>query len=187
MKNLKRIRYYTMNSWNLSTAPAYNLKVYNVIDNDLQNKVYELMESDYFYDDINWMIEEFDREFNYEWQAGFNGRSGGYLVLYSGGRKLSEHKSICTDCGQRNFKSVEENGNTCGACGEDSRVDREMFTVYSQPGLEIADEDVPADVKKAFRRLALDIVRDTEYKAKHYVVEEEEYQITKTRKVLVEA
>ena len=76
MKNLKRIRYYTMNSWNLTMAPAYNLKVHTVIDSDLQNKVYELMDTEYFYDDINMMIEDFAIEFDYKWQAGFNGRSG---------------------------------------------------------------------------------------------------------------
>lgn len=35
MKTLKRTRYYTMNSWNLSTSIAYNLKVYKVIDNEV--------------------------------------------------------------------------------------------------------------------------------------------------------
>lgn len=176
-----------MNSWNRSEAPAYNLKIYNVIDNDLQNKVYEMMESDEFYDDINWRIRDFEEEFNYEWQAGFNGRSGGYLVLYRGGRELSDHKSICTDCGQRNFKSVEESGNKCGRCGEPSRIDKKMYTVYSNPGMSIEDDEVPVDVKKAFRKLAVDIVKDTEYKAKNFIVEEEEYQVTHTRKVLREA
>jgi hypothetical protein len=76
-----------MNSWNLSKAPAYNLKVYNVIDNKLQNKVFELMDTENFYDDINLLIADFDRENGYLWQAGFNGRSGGYLVLYKGGKR----------------------------------------------------------------------------------------------------
>ena len=167
-------------------APAYNLKVHTVIDSDLQNKVYELMDTEYFYDDINMMIEDFAIEFDYKWQAGFNGRSSGYLVLYRGGRKLSEYKSVCTSCGQRNYKSVSENGSKCGVCGQDTRVDREMFQVFAQPGLGIDDNDVPSDVKKAFRKLAIDIVKDTEYKARNFVVEEEEYQITKTRKILVE-
>ena len=86
MKTLKRIRYNTMNSWNLSTAPAYNLKIYNVIDNNLQDKVYEIMECQELWDDINWLIGEFDAENEHVWQAGFNGRSGGYLVLYKGGK-----------------------------------------------------------------------------------------------------
>lgn len=138
MKTLKRIRYYTMNSWNLSTSIAYNLKVYNVIDNELQDKVYDLMNIDGFYDDINYLISDFDNEFNHIWQAGFNGRSGGYLVLY--------HNNQC--------KQVELS-------------------------------DVPIDVRKAFRQLAVDIVKTVEYMAKNTTIEDQEITITKNIKVLV--
>ena len=150
MKNLKRTRYYTMNSWNLSKSLAYNLKIYNVIDRDLQNACYNLLDVDYFYEDyINPLIEDFDYNNNFEWQAGFNGRSGGYLVLYKGGRN--------------------ENG-----------------TVFVKPGLNIEDNEVPAEVKKAFRKLAVDIVKTAEHMAKHYKVTEEEISVPKTIKVLQE-
>lgn len=145
MKPLKRTRYWTMNSWNRSSSLAYNLKIYNVIDKDLQDKVYEMLELDEFYDEINELIREFDWFHNYEWQAGFNGRSGGYLVLYKGGIR-------------------------------DGRP-------YSQPGIHIEENDVPTHVKKAFRKLAMDIVKTTEYMAKHYVVAEEE--VTKITKIKV--
>ena len=138
MKALKRTRYYTMNSWNLSTSIAYNLKVYNVIDNELQDKVYDLMNIDGFYDDINYLISDFDNEFNHIWQAGFNGRSGGYLVLY--------HNNQC--------KQVELS-------------------------------DVPIDVRKAFRQLAVVIVKTVEYMAKNTTIEDQEITITKNIKVLV--
>lgn len=136
---MKRIRYYTMNSWNLSKSMAYNLKVYNVIPKEYQDRVYELMVIDGFYDDINMLISDFDNTFNHEWQAGFNGRSGGYLVLYKGGR----HES-----GQ----------------------------VYSQPGLNIEDDEVPTEVRKAFRQLALDIVSTTIDIAKNATVETGHYK-----------
>jgi hypothetical protein len=89
MEKLKMTRYYTMNSWNISTAPAFNLKVYNVIPEELQNKVYELRECAEFYNNITLLIRAFNIEHNYIWQAGFNGRSGGYLVLYKGGKKAN--------------------------------------------------------------------------------------------------
>ena len=82
---LKLIRYNTMNSWNNSTAPAFNLKVYNVIPIELQNKVYEIQETDEYWEEVNNLIFDFQNKHNYTWQAGFNGRSGGYLVLYQGG------------------------------------------------------------------------------------------------------
>ena len=146
MKSLKRIRYNTMNSWNNATSLAYNLKIHNVIDDKLQNKVYELMELSEFYEDINMLISDFDNEFNHEWQAGFNGSSGGYLVLYHGGIK-------------------------------DNRV-------YTQPGITITDEEVPTEVKKAFRKLAIDIVKNAEFMAKNYTIEEQEIECLKTVKVL---
>lgn len=137
MKTFNRARYYTMNSWNLSTSLAYNLKVYNVIDNELQNKVYELMDTDGFYDDINYLISDFNYEFKDQWRAGFNGRSGGYLVLY--------------------------NANYNGT-------------------VELSE--VPIEVRKAFRQLAVDIVKTTEYLAKNATIKEEEVEYTKTIKVL---
>lgn len=147
MKPLKRIRYFTMNSWNLSKSLAYNLKIYNVIDKKLQNKVFDLMDVNYFYEDnINPLIYDFDRQFNYEWQAGFNGRSGGYLVLYRGG--------------------IQDNRPYCRA------------------GLDIAEDDVPAIVKKAFRQLAINIVKTAEDLAKNYNIAEEVITINKTVKVL---
>lgn len=83
---LHLIKYYTMNSWNNSTAPAFNLKVYNVIPVGLQSKVFELMNAEDFYLNINDLMSNFDYNHKYEWQVGFNGRSGGYLVLYRGGQ-----------------------------------------------------------------------------------------------------
>ena len=185
MRPLKRIRYNTMNSWNLSTAPAYNLKVHNVIDHKLQDKVYALMEAEGFYDNINDLIAEFDASNNYEYQAGFNGRSGGYLVLYRGGRKLSQHKSRCTVCGQRNFTEATEQDNKCGNCGANARVNHTMYETFTYPGKAIEENEVPADVLKAFKKLAVSIVKEAEYMAKQYNVEDEEYTVVKTRKVMV--
>jgi len=149
MKTLKRTRYYTLNPWNVSTAPAYNLKIYKVIDDNLLATAYELLEVEDFWLAINHLVERFGAKHDYQWQAGFNGKSGGYLVLYRGGKY------------------------------EDGRV-------YSQPGLSIEEKEVPADVLRAFRRLALDIVKTTENFAKTYRVKEEEYQLTETRKILVQ-
>lgn len=148
MLPLKRIRYYSMNLWNCSTAPAYNLKVYNVINKDLRDKVYQLMDSDQFYEDINLLMYDFAQQLDHEWQAGFNGRSGGYLVLYMGGKK--------------------KNGQ-----------------VFSYPGKDIDDNEIPSEVLKAFRQLAIDIVKTTEYKARHCQIKEEEYTVIKIRKVII--
>jgi len=146
MKTIELIRYHTMNSWNNSTAPAFNLKVYNVIPQELQNKVFELMDCEDFYDEINTLIYLFDVEHNHNWQAGFNGRSGGYLVLYQGGIK-------------------------------DGRP-------FSYPGRGIDTEDVPGNVLQSFTELAKNIVNCVIEMAKNNTITEEQYTVTKTRKVI---
>lgn len=183
---LNRTRYYTMNSWNNSTAPAFNLKVHHVIPAHLRSKVFEMMECENFYWPISDLVGEFGREHDYEWQAGFNGRSGGYLVLYRGGKKPS-YKSRCTACGQRNFKTVEETGKKCGKCGAEARENRDCYYVFTQPGLGIADDEVPEDVMKSFEKLAHDIVELVLDWVLHSEVTEEEIMVPKTRKVLVDA
>jgi DNA-directed RNA polymerase subunit M/transcription elongation factor TFIIS len=178
-----RIRYNTMNSWNGQTAPAYNLKVHKVIPHSLQSKVFELMDCENFYDEINFLRDDFAEDHEFKWQAGFNGRSDGYLVLYRGEKKLSPSKSICNDCGQRNFKTIEETGTQCGRCGNPSRVNRTMYDISISCG-GIEDNEVPKEVMQSFTRLANNIVNSTIQKAKKCNVKEETYIVTKTRKVM---
>lgn len=77
-------RYNTMNSWNNSTSYANKVKVWDVIPSSLQDKVFEMMDVEGFYDDINWILEDWGMENDYSYQAAFNGRSGGYIVMYEG-------------------------------------------------------------------------------------------------------
>jgi len=167
MKTLKRIRYYTANSWNRSMAPAYNLKIYNVINNDLQDRVFELMECRNFCNVINDLIEKFDKNNDYKWQAGFNGRSDGYLVLYKGGCKKKtytkkdfedNHEVYISDFyGWTNYKKAKEL----------NLINREIITkIFSYPGKNIDEEEVPVKVLKSFRKLAVDIVKEVERMAK---------------------
>lgn len=120
----KHFRYNTMNSWNQSTSYANNIKVYNLdLCKEQEEKLYAMLDTAEFYTFINEMLYDFAAEHNHLWQVGFNGRSSGYLVLYQGYSKPSGYKSFCTECGQRNFKTVEETGNNrCGRCGTDARV-----------------------------------------------------------------
>lgn len=127
MKNLKRIYYDTMNSWNNQKSLAYNLKVYNVIRPELRGRAYEILAdenlADEVFREISFLIDDFTADTGHEYTAGFNGRSGGYIVLY---------------------KSKLENGRLqTSSCGMDA-------------------DDVPADVKRKFAKLARDIVKTAE-------------------------
>lgn len=80
--------YDTLNSWNGLKSIANNVKVYNLpVNYELAMKALE--EDDYF--NINMTIHDWE-ENHPGYKVGFNGRSGGYLVLYN-----SENNRHCFD------------------------------------------------------------------------------------------
>jgi hypothetical protein len=139
-----------MNGWNRATSYAANVKIHRIAfpDSDTRNRAYDLLQCDDAFEDIHWLIREFDEAHGWAWQVGFNGRSSGYMVLYQGGRKETEFKSYCTACGQKNFKTVEETGNRkCGVCSRETRrnFDSPHMQSFSYPGKGLdMDEDFSA-------------------------------------------
>jgi hypothetical protein len=103
-------RYDTMSSWNRATSYARNVKLNHLTfpSNDVRNQAYDLLQVEGTFDEcgVNDLIREFNEEHGYAYQIGFNGRSGGYMVLYQGGKEPSGYRSHCTNCGQRNYQSV---------------------------------------------------------------------------------
>ena len=114
----EHFRYDTMNSWNCSTSYANNVKVHKLgLTAEQEDKLWKLIDTDEYYDELRCAMDDFAEAHDYAWQAGFNGRSGGYLVLYQGSKKYSEHLSFCPKCGQRNFKTALPGNDKCGVCG----------------------------------------------------------------------
>jgi len=104
----EHFRYYTMRSWNNSSSYAHNMKIQNLnLDSGIRNKLYDLIYCDGFYDTINILINNFGIKHNWLWQAGFNGRSGGYLVLYQGEATPSKYKSYCPECGKKTTQAYQ--------------------------------------------------------------------------------
>lgn len=192
-------RYNTMNSWNNSTSYACNLKVYRLgLTSEIENKLYDMVCVQEFFDALKPLMDAFAEAHNYRWQAGMNGRSGGYLVLYQGETKLSQYKSYCTCCGQRNYRIASEGDNTCGVCRQPSRVNYQKppkeILVYPGRGTDHGEdfEDWSMDELRERVRLVqeLDQLADAMvdravWLANNYTVEEEEYFEPRTRKVLV--
>ena len=76
---VKHFTYDTMNSWNGLRSIANNVKVYNLpVDNG--EALQALEEDDWF--SINQTCRDWE-DVHPGYKVGFNGRSGGYLVLYS--------------------------------------------------------------------------------------------------------
>lgn len=197
----KHFRYNTMNSWNRSTSYACNLKIYQLaLDREIENKLYDMIEVQEFFDSLRLLMDEFGAAHGYRWQAGMNGRSGGYLVLYQGETKPSEYKSYCTHCGQRNYKTATDDDNTCGVCRQQTRVNyqKSPMQISVFPGRSTDDgedfedwsmEELRQRVRlvQEFDRLADAIVQESVWMATNYTVEEEEYLVPRTRKVLAGA
>lgn len=83
---LNHFQYYTMNSWNRLKSIANNVKLYNLgLEGDwckLLDEIYE--QNSFLVQDINSAVKQWESEHK-GYSVGFNGRSDGYLVLYSEG------------------------------------------------------------------------------------------------------
>lgn len=179
-------RYDTMSSWNHSTSYACNMKLYKLgLDRETENKLWDLIQVPEFYDRLNELVRDFGRQHNYLWQAGWNGCSGGYLVLYQGGTKSSEYRSYCTHCGQKNYTSIAETGTRCGVCNKETRIDynKPPLQIFSYPGRGVdMDEDFEdwsiyelkqrTELVQEFDRLADNIVAEALHIAREHSVEE---------------
>jgi ribosomal protein S27AE len=192
-------RYNTMNSWNRSTSYANCLKFNSIgLASKTVSKLFDLYDCNEFYETINQIINNWNDEHNYKWQAGFNGRNNGYLVLYKGGLEPTQHKSRCTNCGQLNFLIATDDNKICGKCGQGTRInlDKPHVKAFSKPGQptdmneDFEDWDIDSlksrvELVQEFDQLCDDIVEEAVYLAEHFNAETEEYQITKTRQVFV--
>lgn len=195
---VEHFRYDTMRSWNRSTSYACNMKIHNLdILAETKSKLYGMLDCPEVYERIIDLINDFNTEHDFKWQAAFNGRSNGYLVLYQGGSRESGYKSFCQFCGQNNYSSVSETGNMCGKCHRPGRINyvkprRESFVYYgrstdmNEDFEDWSTNDLRArvEVVMEFDRLADMIVEEAKYIAENYLVREEEYSELKTRKVL---
>lgn len=192
-------RYPTMNSWNHSTSYAHNMKVHNLgLDQDIVMKLFDMIRLDEFHERLHDHIREFGERHEYRWQAGMNGRSGGYLVLYKGAREPSGYKSYCTTCGQRNYTSISETGNVCGVCRNPARRDyiTAHMRVVAYPGQGIdMDQDFEewslSDLRdrvlliQDFGRLADEMLLEAVWMVNNCTVKEEIRLVEQRRQVLV--
>jgi len=196
----QHLRYNTMNSWNKSTSYANNIKLYNIdkpkdIDDDTW---WELLSITEWQEKLSDLLEDFGRRHDWLWQAGINGRSGGYTVLYRGGIKPSGYKSYCTHCGQKNYEAIPEGQiGTCGRCDAKARVNFKQthMQVFTWPGKSVDEyedfsnwtlSEIRARVElvQDFDRLCDTIAEEYVFICKNYRIAEEEILVPKTIKVL---
>ena len=95
-------RYWTMNSWNRSTSYANCVKVHRLgLTEGQLDRAWQVLDVAEVYDAIHRVLEEWAAEREWRWQVGFNGRSGGYLVLYQGALDWRNARAAqCDSCGR---------------------------------------------------------------------------------------
>jgi hypothetical protein len=196
----KHPRYNTMSSWNQSTSYANCIKLHKLQKPAEvgENIWWELFTMAQWAAVLSDLLEEFGRVHNWQWQAGINGRSGGYVVLYQGGIQPSGYQSYCTHCGQKNYQAVPDGPKSiCGKCNAKERVNFKQthMQVFTLPGKDTdRDEDFhgwePFQLRdrvhlvQEFDRLGDHIIRCYMETCRSYRIIEEEILVPQTTKVL---
>jgi len=197
---IKHFRYHTMNSWNRSTSYANCIKLHQIDKPDDINSDtwWEMLWITEWQEKLSGLLEDFSRKYNWQWQAGINGRSDGYVVLYRGGIKPSGYRSYCTHCGQKNYQVVPEDEiGICSRCDVKARVNFEQtdMQVFTWPGKNVdMYEDFEGwtlselrervELVQEFDKLCDDIVAEYYHTCRNYRITEEEILVPKKIKVL---
>lgn len=194
----EHFRYHLLNSWNRTTSYANNIKISHLnVSKEISDKLFALLSVEEAYDIGRDVLLNFMYDHDGYYQIGSNGRSGGYLVLYTGQKKASDYKSYCTSCGQRNYKLATADSCRCGKCGKDTRVN------YQKPIYEYSvsfhDIDQDADFEEwtmeelkdrvklvqEFDKACDDYIATMIDIAENYEVAEETVYVPQTRSVLI--
>ena len=154
-------QYFTMNSWNREKSIANNVKVYNI---GIDYKILDLLQCDDYFT-INCIIEDWEAE-NKGYKVGFNGRSGGYIVLYNG----------------------ENNKSILDYIIEDSENYEEFKEQLKDNGLYLKEyqEDLirQVDIVQSFDKLCDELLETCKNMLENCTIEEKEITVTKTEKAL---
>jgi len=190
-------RYSTMNSWNRSSSYANCVKVHRLdLTREQLENAWEMLDMPPVYDAIHVVLEEWAIKHEWRYQIGFNGRSGGYLVLYQGGLDWKNAKTArCDECGKLTWHK-QDTPCTSDGCDGTLRVlpePRPQIVTYPGRGLdESADfdgwamDDLRDRVRliQDFDRLCDEAVALFVSYCDNYKVIEREIMVPKTVKVL---
>lgn len=157
--------YYTMNSWNNLRSIANNVKLYNLGLSGDYWKLLEIFEVDHYFT-INNMIKMWEiEEVNNGYKVGFNGRSGGYLVL----------------CNENN------NGSVLDSCIYNDTYEDFKSEVQSYYGSLKNYKDrllEQVELVQRFDLLCNNLVRECQHMLDNAIIEEEEILVPKTIKTI---
>ncbi len=129
-------RYATMNSWNGVYSIANNVKVHRLnLSGDCWTALNLLNNGEY--ETINWMIKDWEQE-HPGYVVGFNGRSGGYLVLYNEDNRGDVLPCSITD--NDDYSQYKEWCRYYGYTVKENRFELQMFTKLVRDFDKLCDE-----------------------------------------------
>jgi len=181
-----------MSSQNLNTSWANRVKMWGVIPWNLHDKFLDLINTEEHWLFMDCILRDYGESNNWQWQAGFNGRSSGYIVMYKGHVKKKriftfedrEDMDYADGYGWKTREEAEELGLL------DKEIARTRVSTVTVDG-DFEDYDLDslretvARVQK-FDKMCDEVVSATIKTLKEFNVVDEEYTVVKTRKVLEE-
>jgi len=194
----EHFRYNTMNSWNRSTSYANCVKIHKLgLTAEQMERAWEMCRMDTVQERISIALSNWGSSHGWRWQIGFNGRSGGYLVLYQGGLDREHAKTAeCDHCGRLTWHKSTTPCTRSGCAGTLEVLSEPRPQIFTRPGMGLdQDEDYETWSMEALRdrtELILDFDKACDditdlfaWYCDNYDVEEREFPTTKTCKVLV--
>jgi hypothetical protein len=202
-------KYPTMNSWNGRYGYSYNVKIHSLpFSSEQKDKLYSMLESDGFYDDINTVVYDFDENMKTfgthtekkTLSVNIDGMSAKEIAkrrtqLEAQGYKYDRHGTTIMTM----EKTVDVSDFTAGFNGrQGGHLVLYKWNGYNTAGTgwtheedelnEMSLEEVKRvyDILKKFEELYNNLIEQAKYLADNFTVEQEEYSVIKTRNVLKE-
>jgi hypothetical protein len=190
-------RYDTMNSWNRATSYANCVKIHRLdLSREQMDKAWGMLDMEEVFDAIHRIIQDWSVEHEWRWQVGFNGRSGGYLVLYQGGLDYKNAKTAqCDACGKLTWHKENVPCTTNGCDGTLKVLEKPMAQVVTYPGRGLdQSEDLTewgvdrlrdrVKLVQEFDKLCDDCMAEFVYYCENYNIVEKDILVPKTINVL---
>lgn len=139
-------RYDTMHSWNGATSYANCVKIHRMdLTREQMNKAWGMLDMPEAFAAMRMIMDEWAASHGWQWQARFAGKSGGYLVLYTGGMDGKNAMTAeCDVCGNTTWHKQDVPCTTEGCPGTLRVLDKprpRLVTYIGQPVDQSAEFD----------------------------------------------
>jgi hypothetical protein len=190
-------RYNTMNSWNRTTSYANCVKIHRLDLTQAQmDKAWSMLDMTEVFDALRDILTAWGIAHEWQFQVAFNGRSGGYLVLYQGALDYQNAKTAeCDVCRKLTWHKTNVPCTTSGCPGTLAVLAKPRPQIVTYPGRGLDGDADFADwtldqlqdrvrLVQDFDRLCDEVVAEFVRFCDGYTIEERHVMVPRTVKVL---